>query len=512
MPLRDRVWDYCGTEGLLAPGDRVVVGVSGGPDSLCLLDLLHHLAGEQGLSLTVAHLDHRLRPVAADEAEFVRAQAAARHLACLVAQRDVGRYAAEQGLSLEAAGRRLRYAFLLHAARRTQANRIAVAHTADDQAETVLMHFLRGSGLAGLQGMRPTAAISEAATGRWDGGSAEESAQLDGEAGSRRPPIALIRPLLAEPRAAVLAYCHDRDLRPRHDETNQDRRYWRNRVRHEVLPYLERHNPNLCATLARTAEVLAGDYALLRRAVDGLMERTAPARWQTKEEVVWDRTAWRDLTRPEQRALLRRGIERLRGAVRDVGFDPLDAAARFSGLAHTGQTFTLPGGLRLKVKSDRLVLAGKAAARLGAGGPLLDAGGRLADGWRIEVEALAAGAWQWTDVTNSAAWEVYVDAARVPAPLEVRRRRPGERFQPLGLGGHSDKVSDHMINAKLDAALRDRWPVVACGPVVVWLPGLRLDDRFKVTAETRAALRLRFIQATDELEAAANGPAGAKGG
>jgi tRNA(Ile)-lysidine synthase len=180
--------------------------------------------------------------------------------------------------------------------------------------------------------------------------------------------------------------------------------------------------------------------------------------------------------------------------VRDVGFAPLDAAARFGASAAPGRSCLVAAGLRLAVGADRLVLRAGPGAPPDQDGPLLDGEGRLADGWRLEVDSLPAGAWRQADVLSPSAWEAYADADRVLGPLAVRPRRPGERFQPLGLGGHSDKVSDHMINARLPAALRDRWPLVVCGDLVVWLPGLRLDERFKVSAATQTVLRLRFTR------------------
>jgi tRNA(Ile)-lysidine synthase len=375
-------------------------------------------------------------------------------------------------------------------ARELAAGLVAVAHTAVDQAETVLLRFLRGAGLGGLSGMKPTSVMGELVTGYWNN-------DADGElAVANYPlPIALIRPLLGETRSAVVAYCAERGLEPREDETNADRRYWRNRVRHEVLPFLERFNPNLRATLARTAEVLAGELALAQAAVDTLMERTTADGEQAPGQVVWDRAAWQALSLPEQRALLRRGIELLRGAVRDVDFVALEAAARFGRMAAPGQSSELAAGLRLGAVDDRLLLtAGVAALPRGGDGPLLDQDGCLAAGWRFEAEALAAGAWDWAAVTAPGVWEAYADAERVSEPLRVRGRLAGERFQPLGLGGHSDKVSDFMINARVPAALRDRWPVVACGSEVVWLAGLRLDERYRVRPATQAVLRLRFAR------------------
>jgi tRNA(Ile)-lysidine synthase len=337
--------------------------------------------------------------------------------------------------------------------------------------------------------MRAKSVMGELAMGNWGNAAGRQLPIADDQR-----PVTLIRPLLGETRSAVLAYCAERGLEPRTDETNADRRYWRNRVRHEVLPFLERHSPNLRATLARMAEVLAGEQALARAAVDELMDKTAAVE-AAPGQAAWDRVAWQALSLPEQRALLRRGIERLRGAVRDVDFAPLDAAARFGRTARPGQSREVAAGLRLAALDDRLVLtAGELFGQEGDG-PLLDHEGGLAPEWRFEAETLPAGTWDWPAVTTPGDWEAYVDAQRVTGPLAVRGRLVGERFQPLGLGGHSVKVSDFMINARVPAALRDRWPLVACGEALVWLAGLRLDDRFRVTPQTKAVLRLRIARA-----------------
>jgi tRNA(Ile)-lysidine synthase len=208
--------------------------------------------------------------------------------------------------------------------------------------------------------------------------------------------------------------------------------------------------------------------------------------------VVFDRRAWATLDLPLRRGLLRRGVAELRGAVRDVDFEPLDAAARFSQTAAPGQSCEAAGGLRLRVERNRLVLA-EAGQGQPAPGPQIDAAGRLGEGWRLEVQRLEVGEWDWNQVAGAATWEAYVDADRASAGLAARRRRSGERFQPLGLGGHSAKLADYMVNARVPAEWRAGWPVVACGGEVVWLAGLRLDERYRVRPETRAVLRLRFV-------------------
>ncbi len=499
MGLRETLWKYGQRHDLLAAGRAVLVGVSGGPDSLCLLDALHALATARGFNLAVATFDHGLRPEAAAEAAFVRAEAEARGRQFYTETADTRAYAAEHKLSVEAAARALRYAFLARAARQAGAAYVAVAHTADDQAETVLMHFLRGSGLAGLRGMLARSELNDLArsglevlartvlderprptlAGMVPGDAVEGEGRLaDGL------PLTLIRPLLATTRQAVVDYCAEHGLQPRHDPSNDDVTYARNRLRHVVLPALERENANLKATLARTAEVLAGEFELAERYVDGLWPQVARAAEQRPGLVVFDRAAWRGLGAAEQRALLRRGAAQLLGDARDLDFGPLEAA-RVASRAEPGRRCEVARGLTLAVEAERLVLS--AGERPGPEYPLLlEAGGRLPAGWRLVAEAAA-------DDGGEDPWQARVAAEALTAPLVVRARRRGEKFQPLGMGGQHMKVTDFMVNAKIAAAARDRWPVVVCGEAVVWVAGLRLDERFRVRPETTERVRLRFV-------------------
>jgi tRNA(Ile)-lysidine synthetase-like protein len=492
MNLEAQVRDYISTQRMLEAGERVVVGVSGGPDSLCLLNVLRALADDLKVGLIVAHLDHGLRPEAAEEAEFVRQQAQALGLLFHLGRADTRALAAAHRQSLEEAGRAARYGFLADVAADAGARKIAVAHTADDQAETVLMHFLRGSGLAGLKGMLP---VVEASVWR-----SEVRRRTSDEGSSDFRPLTsdlyLIRPLLATTRAQVEAYCAARGLEPRRDESNADRRFLRNRLRHELLPLLETYNPQVRAVLARSAAVLAGEHALVQAHLEEVWRATARLERQTEGRVVFDRERWRALSVPEQRALLRRAVQVLRRQLRDVDFTPLEAAVRFSRAAQPGRQTDLLAGLCLAVGAEAIIVQpwGRRADPGAHSGPLLSADGSLDAGWEFSVEAVTSEEWGLGEPMPAGAsrWTEYVDASALDQPLCLRARRPGDRFQPLGLGGHSTKVSDFMVNQKVAAAMRDRWPLVVAGGQVVWVAGLRLDDRFKVRPETERLLRLRF--------------------
>lgn len=464
MPLAKRVWDFSTNQDLLHDGDRLVIGVSGGPDSLCLLDVLYSLAGSHGLVLCVAHFNHGLRPEAEADVSFVRAEAARRGLDCLSETADVRAAAAASRQSLETEARALRYAFLARVARQKGASLVAVAHSADDQAETVLMHLLRGAGLRGLRGMLPKRAIGQA--------------------------VVLIRPLLAITRAEILDYCAENKLTPLMDSSNADTRFARNRVRHALLPTLEAYNPNLRARLARTAAVAAGDYEIWLAAVQRLWAETALVELDHPERVAFDRARWLALSAAQQRALLRTAAERLMEAQDEIDFAPLEAAVMFSRAARPGRSCTLAAGLVLRVEAERIVVCPAAATGLDAGDwPRLVAGA-LAPGWRLQIEAVDAAAWHAQQTETASRWTGFIDADRLAEPVTLRSRWPGDRFQPLGMGGHTVKLSDFFVNRKVPARQRDTWPLLVCGHEIVWVVGLRLDERYRVTERTRQVTRL----------------------
>ncbi|MFQ5407512.1 MAG: tRNA lysidine(34) synthetase TilS [Anaerolineales bacterium] len=470
-----------------------VVGVSGGPDSLALLHLLRRLLRERfppppaGPPLIVAHLDHSLRPESGAESEFVARMAAQWGLPLALERSDVAGLARTHGMSVEEAGRVARYGMLVHVAETHAAGAVLTGHNADDQAETVLMHLLRGAGTAGLRGMLPITPMH-----------ALRLPNIDA-----RPGLWLVRPLLTTTRAEIEAYCEAHDLQPLTDSSNADPTYFRNRLRNEVLPYLETINPHIRAALRRTADVIAADHEVLAHTRDAvwaelLLEHAPGVR------IALDRAAFRELPVGLQRGLLRKAVAILRPALRDVDFAPITRAAALAAGRHSGRQATLPGKLLMRVEPARITIATQGsppppvvdAPAMAVGAVIaLPASGSLSvgeAGWLVEVSrpdtfALPA------ITSNADPWQVSLDADSLPTDLALRTRRKGDRLRPLGMDGHSVKLSDFMINEHIPATSRDRLALVAAGDQVVWVPGRRLDERFKVTAQTTRIVRVRFI-------------------
>lgn len=487
MALYQTVQAAIDAYGLIPSGESVVVGVSGGPDSLFLLRVLCELAPSYGATVHAGHLNHGIRPEAAEEAAYVAELCQAWGVDCTVATGDIPARAAAQGLSLEEAARQARYAFLGRLARDLGGRTVAVGHHADDQVETVLMHLLRGSGLAGLRGMRPLARLDELHLGL----APDEAARALGG-------VLLIRPLLDVTRVEIEGYCRDHGLEPLYDRSNLDTTLFRNRIRHELLPSLESYNPNIRAVLRRMADALAGDYEVLR----GMLAEAWPAvvRSESAERIILDLAALRALPLGLQRSVLREAAHRLRWSLRDIAFENVAGALGIVAQGRVGARALLPGGLTLTLGYDAALLAPDGVGWPPEDRPRVDAPVAVAlpgdmglpDGrWRlvareIRLEALPQG-WQ----ENVDSYTAFFDAERLSEPLSLRPRQTGDVLVPLGLG-RRQSVKELLINAKVPRPERDGVPLLVCGGQVAWVVGVRVDARFAVTADTRRVYWLQF--------------------
>jgi tRNA(Ile)-lysidine synthase len=479
---------------LLTAGDALVVGVSGGPDSLCLLHVLCRLKQEYRLTLHVAHLHHGLRGADADaDADFVRALAADWGLSCSIEQADVFGLAQEHRLAIEEAARRARYSFIGRVAQEIGARTIATGHNADDQAETILMHWIRGSGLAGLRGMRPLTPLVDYRL-------------LEVPASSvPTPDIQLIRPLLEVTRNEIEAYCRANGLQPRFDRSNLDTTIFRNWLRHEVLPLLRRHNPNIGEVLRRSARVIADDYALLRAVLEETWPRVVLQ--ENANAIAFDLERWRSLPTSLQRSTLREAIHRLRSSLRDISFLHVENALLVAHDGTTGDRATLPRGLGLLLDYDRIVVADARTPQPVPKWPLLPSdsvpflvftpGTTPLPGaeWLLHVKSLARSELLAGWEGNPDPWRAFLDAQVVGSPLWLRRRQPGDWFQPLGMGGHAVKLADFLTNRKVPQLVRDRLPLLVGPQGIVWVCGHRLDERARVRDQTESVLAVHLLHA-----------------
>jgi len=467
---------------LIARGELIVLGVSGGADSLTLLHVLRSLRDEFDLRLHIAHLNHQLRgPDSEEDAEFVNALAREWKIPATVQARDLAGYARGQRLSIEELARRARYAFLAEVARHENAAAIAVAHHRDDQVETVLMHFLRGAGLAGLRGMQPKIELRGASFGL------PESRQ------SLSAPLYLVRPLLDVARAEIELYCKEHYLAPRIDRSNFDTVLFRNRLRQDVLPYLEALNPNLREVIYHTSIAIADDYDFLMPLIRNEYARIAQ---EQDGAILFHRAAWRALHPAVQRGTLRLAVQRLRSDLRDLGWVHIENARRIALDKAVGAEATLPSGLMLVVGYSNFVLADTARGVPLPDIPLLHAKtldvppqGTLAlpdSNWVVETEVTT----QKPETADR--WTAVLDFAMCRGERALRRRRPGDRFQPAGMNGHTRSLHDFMIDEKIERTARALLPLLVVGDRIVWVCGLRVDERARVTPYTKEFWRVTF--------------------
>ena len=467
-PLLRQVVQAVRRKKLLQPGDRVLVAVSGGPDSVCLLTALHEMRERRllpGIELRIAHVNYGMRGEESEKDEaFVRELGM--KLGVPVNCERV-RLMPRPGGTFQSLARDARYAFFGRVLREHGMTAVATGHTADDQAETVLLWLMRGAGAGGLAGI-PVKRVGK-----------------------------IVRPLLGVTRQQILDYLVSHGMPYRSDASNGKPVYRRNRVRHEVLPVLRSLNPRIIEGLARGADILAADAALLDE-----IERE---RWEavTKEtssgRVVLDGARLSSQPLGLQRRLVRRALAVVRGGPAGLTFRHVsDILERVVEGSH-GAGLNLPGGIRVERDRHLVVLehgGGQPAdvplSTLAAGIPFPIPGEvRTGHGGRrlLAVEGMGHPAGAADDRTV-----FVIDGDRLGGPLSVRNWRRGDWFCPSGMGGHRKKLQDFFVDRKVDRKMRDGIPLVVAPEGIVWVAGYRGDERFAAGPATIRPVTLSIAE------------------
>ena len=445
------------------------MAVSGGPDSVALVHVLGELAAAGEITVAaIAHFNHQLRGADADDDEaFCRQLAQARGLAFDAGRADVRALAAAEGRSIEDAARVARYAFLEGAVDRAQADAVAVGHTLDDQAETFLLRLVRGSGLRGLASILPR-------NGR------------------------VVRPLLDVTRAELRRYAEEEGLAFRLDGSNDDLSIPRNRVRHELLPYLSREfSPKIADVLARAAAVAREDDDCLRQQAIVLARTIVLPGDAAGDRVELDAPALLG-AHPALSARVVQEVLRTRAPARFVGFDHVERFLAFVRDGQAGDLLSFPGQ-RARHLGGRIALEPE-PDRTRGGQPvnsfevLLSIPGEVTldrQGWAISAERLPEGN-AGAEYRTGRGAAVAVAAGPLSLPLAVRGRRPGDRFAPLGLGGRARKLQDFLVDRKIPREMRDSLPLVVDGmDRIVWVVGESVAEDFRVTEPLQGVLLLK---------------------
>ena len=456
----------------LTRDNLLLVGVSGGPDSLCLLHTVHKL----GYPIIAAHVNHALRPEADQEEQIVEQYASQLGIDFIACQMDVKSYAGNHSISIEEAARTMRYGYLFERAEKMHACAVVVGHNADDQVETILMHLLRGTGLSGLRGM---------------------DFYFLPNAWSQRIP--LVRPLLSTWREEILIYLAENGLSFVSDKSNQDTAFFRNRLRHELLPILEGFSPNICQNVLRAGIIMRDDYAIIQQLVSGAWDKNLVR--QGPGYLEFELAGFLELSLSIQRYFLRKAIAHFLPGLRDVDFDCIERGLNFLSAPTPRGQVDLMAGLCIIKEGDLFWVAdGKDALPL-SDYPMVKCGVQytlsvpstlcLDNGWELQAEEatdpVQAIQLSNTNVDNNQVW---LDAGEIGLPMIVRCRESGERFKPLGMHGHSMKVSDLMINLKLPKWVRPTWPLVCSGADILWIPGCRQSYLALVKPGSRQVVHL----------------------
>ena len=454
-----------------------LVGVSGGMDSAFLAQFLH----KAKIKFAIAHLNHHARENATRDQAFVKKLAVQYQTKFFTQTIDVPAFSEKQDLSFEEAARISRYKFLMETAIQHGFDGIIVGHQADDQVETVLMHLLRGCGIAGLRGMRFCEIIPQFST-----------------------TVPIIRPMLSIWRDDIQRYCHDTKLAYVEDETNKDESFFRNRLRLHLLPLLEDYNAGVKQHLWQTSMISQQTLCTL----DSLKLKT----WQSilieKQDrfIVWDKEGFLSLGSGLQQALIRYALEQLLPDMRDFGYTlTLDTVEYLKNPPEGGQ-WQVIGDIFIQVHEKKIYLGDIDAmmSLIQQRFPQWDQPEKeividseavfsLNSGWkislmRIQRKDIEGCPWLYAD--DAEAW---LDADQFKYPIVFRSFQDGDRFEPLGMEGQTMKVADYFINRKIPKPVRKNYPLICDQGGILWIVGERIADRCKVSSTTKTILHLQLL-------------------
>ncbi len=440
--------------GMLAAGDRVLVAVSGGPDSVCLLHVLRELAVDFNLSLHIMHLDHMFRGAeSAAEASFVADLAKQLSIPATIEKRDVPAYCLERGLSSQTGAREVRYSFFEKVAHTTGASRIATGHTANDQAETFLMRLARGAGISGLSAIPPVRG-------------------------------AIIRPLIDVTREAVMTYLQANGIEFVSDPSNIKPVYARNRFRMEVLPVLTRFNPRIVATLASEAALLRDEDEAVETHLAGLAERLIT---RSGDAFLINREEFNSLPLAFRRRLLRKIAGKVGEGTSMLSLERINKALSFMTAAVTGRTMSLSQGLAIGREYNRFIISTKVTPQ-GFAHRLVVPGTTAIPELGMELVIVQPRDAKAAVRDQNYRWQAVFDYDRIKFHLTLRNRRPGDWFCPSGMGGKRKKLQDYFVDEKIPLRRRDRIPLLCSGDDILWILGCRTDERFLPKSGTENVL------------------------
>lgn len=453
--------------GVKLQNKRLVVGVSGGPDSLALLHSLKRLQADFKYQIWVAHLDHGLRRESKADALFVQKISEELDVPCIVEKREVTKNKPKH-VSQELQARRIRHIFLREVANSLGAVAVALGHTSDDQSETVLLHILRGSGMAGIAGMRSVISWPEP--------------KID-------TTLLLLRPLLSISHNEALSYCESVGLKPRLDASNYDLRYTRNRIRHHLIPELELYNPQIRQALWRLARNVNADIEFLKAEATKHLDQILQP---TKEGIKLSIKSLNELPLALQRHVLRLAYAKVNGSADGISQKHLESMLSLFSKSKAGH-LNLPNDIHIRATMSTVTLShGQIATQpsLVKNKNLMIPGTTSFGNWKIKATLLPKPV---HPVENPQL--AYLDKEAVGKQIIVRARRPGDRFQPLGMNFYK-KLQDFFVDEKIPQEMRDQIPIIEGDRGILWVVGERIAHWARATSKSQSLLVLEAESST----------------
>jgi len=455
---------------MLSEKENILVGLSGGPDSVCLLYILNNLKDKFMLDLHAIYIDHTMRPEEApEEIEFCKLLCKRLNVPFLTKSIDVKAYAKEQGLNRQEAARKLRYRIFEETAYEINAHKIALGHTADDQAETVLIRLFRGSGSTGLSGIPPVRGN-------------------------------IIRPLIEIERKEIERFLDERKFDFIVDSSNLKEDYLRNKIRLSLMPMLREFNPNIIETLSRTAAIFREEERHFEIIVAKTLMKLISRKTDTRIELFL--VPFEIMDKVIMRRVLRKAIDETR-SLRGISFIHIEDIIELIKNGNPGDRLYLPKGIRIIKEYSTLIITSDPSVKLNTctltipGDTILKEAGILIKALTVESQSATHGESGVMSQT-SGLWSTLAifDADRLLLPLVVRPRKNGDFFYPFGFGKRK-KLQDFFVDAKVPRDERDRTPLIISGEDIVWVVGYRGDERFKVTEGTNRVLKLEVKKIKD---------------
>jgi tRNA(Ile)-lysidine synthase len=457
-------------------GDAVLVAVSGGPDSVALAHIMLTLAAEYSLHLAIAHLNHGLRGADSErDAEFVIALAHQLDIPIYTEKKDVLAFQRSRRLSLEEAGRRLRYDFFEAVSSKYGFNKIALGHHSDDNAELVLINLLRGSGPLGLSGIAPV---------RGD---------------------KIVRPLIRLRRAEIIKYLAEKKLSFVTDASNTDPAFMRNKIRHHLIPELQTaYNPGIIETLNRLGEIMRAENRWLDDALKPALKQCVSYRTDQKISLVLH--SFNQLPKAVKRRVIRKAIQGVKNDLRRITLQHIDAILNLIEKDRVSGRLNLPDNILVMRNTAEVTIEKRTNVRTPQNWrkfqtcstdyqyPIPAAGTVYIKEADVSINLCEIDVQDLPDFKETEANVAFFDLDRLLFPLLVRNLRPGDRFSPLGVNG-TQKVKKYFINRKIPAAHRRICPLLLSGGNIIWIAGHRIDNAVKVSRQTRRVLKAELLLA-----------------